>query len=291
MFLKLADSKTYFKELKKLFEYYSQKKNISIHFKNNSIIGSGETKFNKDPSKENIKIGKKNYFIQKDPQYAFVQTLITLFHELQHVEQDEDLRDGTASPEMFYDAIATFENRGYYIKNYCYDKRELEAHISGINYAYSYLMESHPEINVFHYIKRYVEERSIFQDYSDEISKANTIEELNQFVFDRMIEDRKYLPKDVELCVDKNGKLDDFTNPLETYCYDNYVNLKADLIEIKLLGTEDVNFLSDKIVGIITRDLNPEYLPLFERNHIPMETLDDAMNEIKECLKEDPGLP
>ena len=291
MFVKLSKAKQYLQEFIEFTNGFSEEYGITVKLRPDLEIGEGETKYFDVPASVPIGIGVNNYLLQKDPAYTFVKTIITFYHELQHVKQNEDLRNGTASPEMFYDAIATFENRGYYIKNYHYDKRELDAHVSSINYAYSYLMEFHPEMDVFYYVKKYVEERSIFQDYSDEISKANTIEKLNQFVFDKMIEDRKYLPKDMELCVNENGKLDDFTNPLEKYCYDNYINLKANLIEIKLLGTEDINFLSDKIVGIITRDLNPEYLPLFERNHIPMETLDDAMNEIKECLKEDPGLP
>lgn len=285
MFLYKKRKNAYISELEKLCQKLSKTNNYRIFLANSLNVNNGDTKYFKKSSKMYSRIGIKDFISSNDKEFAFVQTLIIIFHELQHKKQNDQINNGTASPEMFYDAISIFENRDYYEQNYKIDLRELDANYVGINNAYEYLLINHPEINAFEMIKRYMMDHSFFSEYTEDIEKLNSIEEINN-IFEVMIKSISFKLKTMERCAE-----DRFFNSILSFWDDTGINPIATLIEATNCSELNVNFLSDKIVGIITRDLNPEYLPLFERNHISIETLDDVMNEIKEYLREDPGLP
>lgn len=274
------------KELKQICRAFSKNQHVKVVLDRTIKITDGETDFNNYFQTKKIKIGIKGIKTEKDPEYVFVQAMIILYHELQHVEQNNQIWNETATPEFFYNALATAKNGDYYLQNYNYDLRELDANYVGIHMAYERIKKEYPEINTFENVKKYMLNHSFFRDYVKEIEKAEDMEDLDKNIFEVMAEEFPFVTKKIERCtfeVSKDHQPDEFLRPFTNYCNENNINYPDILARAK--GHSEANFFSDKVIGTVMLGIYPKYQELAIKNGIPIEPLNQVLNEFSSLEK------
>lgn len=279
MFFKIKENHSNLKKLKEIVKTISKSYHFKIRLTVRKPSDFGRVFFDDNMKNIQVQIGVMDYLFQKDPTFNFVRSLIILYHELQHVKQNEDIQNGVSSPEMFYNVIAISKNQDYYLQNYNFDLREMDANYVGIHKAYERIKKEYPEINIFENIKKYMLEHSFFQDYFPKIKMASTMEEIDA-IFDEMLERIPQIPKSIERCtseISKSHKPDEFLKHFTDYCNEHDINYPNILIKAKYHS--DANFLSDKVIGRIMLDKYPEYQELAIKNHIQVDPLDKILEE------------
>ena len=295
MFLKVQKNNYYLKELKEISKDFSRMYNLDISLTPDLDLDFGVTNFNNNLKTLNILVGTKNYLFQNDPEYIFAQTLIILYHELQHYEQNNLVYKGNATKELFFNTISSnMKNRDYYNQNYHYDFRELDANYVSIHKAYERIRSQYPEINALNMIKKYMLNHSIFKEYIKEIENVFSMEELDQFVFEPMFDRLPSIPKTIDRCSSEKSKYhtpDEFLLPFQEYCNDRDIYYPDLLMRAKCNTSENINFLSDKIIGTVMTHLHPEYEELLKKNNLKEQSLDEVMQELRNLAYEPPGRP
>ena len=282
MFFKIKENHSNLKKLKEIVKIISKSYHFKIRLTVRKPSDFGRVFFDDNMKNIQLQIGIMDYLFQKDPTFNFVRSLIILYHELQHVKQNEDIQNGVSSPEMFYNVIAISKNQDYYLQNYNLDLREMDANYVGIHKAYERIKKEYPEINVFENIKKYMLEHSFFKDYFSKIKMASTMEEIDA-IFDEMLERIPQIPKSIERCtfeISKDHKPDEFLKPFTDYCNEhdiNYPNILA-----KANDHLGVNFFSDKVIGTVMVGLYPEYKELMKKNGLEEKSLDEIIKELRE---------
>ena len=293
MIFKIPENKRYYNQLKKIIQKLANELNIKIILDPNLPLFFGETNTIGFEIK-NIRIGTKNYLYQKDIKNTYVFSLITLFHELRHFEQIQSIKDGKAVKELLYNLLAIKKNQDFYNSNYLQDFSELEANYYGIFRAYEYIKQNHLEIDILSNIKNYMHESELFRDYYVIIDESKSMEELDQFVFEPMFDRLPSIPKTIDRCSSEKSKShtpDEFLLSFQEYCNDRDIYYPDLLIRAKCNTSENINFLSDKIIGTVMISLHPEYEELLKKNNLKEQSLDEVMQELMDLAYEPPGKP
>ena len=280
----------YLKEIEELCDQFSLDMNVLITLDKKTIPGNGDSKFDFDPKRMKVKIGIKSFGKNGNACSDFVMTLVTLHHELHHIEQNRDIFSNNMDGYFLFDAIAGFENREYYKKNYKNSIRELDADNNGIHQAYAYLQNFHPEINAIQHIKSYMKTRPFYEDYHDQIDQVKTIDDID-LILDQIFENLPNQRKSLDTT-------DDFVVLMNKYWTNTGINIMALLVQtenaIQELKEDDperwqdlsINFLCDKTVTAFTLMKVPEYQILFDNIKERIPTPDMIVQEFQDIIRE-----
>lgn len=288
--------KGYLEELEGLCDKYSKEyetnpAGIKVHFRIKETdpdtgrrmkTGKGETLGLVDLSEVDVTIGKSGLF-DGDVKKNFTMCVISLFHELTHVEQYAAIKGETAPKESVYDVVSGFYNPTYNKKNYYISWGEIDADIEGIKRGYRYIIAHHKEIAPLPYIKEYMAGNGRYVDYKQEIGAAQSMRELDERVFTPLKENLWRNGKDIDGC-----EGDEFV----TYLQKNGAEFGISLEEVLSLTKEAMladgvnkNSISDKVLTAIALDRQPElrselYIPALQSL-----TLESVMEELKEIVR------
>ena len=277
------------KKLKQIAKTIFDRNGHKFVFDNKELFGNGSVKYS-DNGPMIARIGISGFHKHKNQHENFTIMLIVMYHEFKHIQQNETIRNGTSNIPFVYDAIAGFENRSYYIKNYKHSIRELDADSYGIHMAYNRLTKNHPEINAIQHIKTYMKTRLFYENYHDQIDQVKTIDDVNIIldkVFETLPDQRKSL-----------DTTDDFVVLMDKYWTNTGINIRALLVQtenaIRELKEDDperwqdlsINFLCDKTVTSFTLMNVPEYQIFFNNIKEEIPTPDVIVRELEEIINE-----
>ena len=295
--------KRYLEELEGLCDKYSKeyetnRAGMKVLFRTKEIdpdtgrrmkTGKGETLAFVNLSGAVVTIGKSGFF-DGDVKKNFAMCVISLFHELTHVEQYIAIKGETAPKESVYDTVSGFYNPTYDNKNYYIRWGEVDADIEGIKRGYRYIVTHHKEFvhpkretPLLTYIKEYMLNNGRYVDYKQEIETAQSMREIEERVFIPLKENLWQKGKDIDGC-----EGDEFV----TYLRENGGALGTSLEEVLSLTKEAMsangvnkNSLPDKVLTAIALDRQPELRNELNLFNLKEFTLESVMEELKEIVR------
>lgn len=245
---------------------------MSVTFLENRSCTEGSTDF--DTNEIKIGISEWDFDMQLSNSRVLVSTLVTLFHERQHVVQNNDVMNGNANDDMVLSHLVDSNNKFYYLFNYKRAPRELDAEFSGVGMTYQYMTDNLgiKEDKAFSMIKDYIEFKKDHSNFYDGVNykAAKSMEELyNMFDVKYESAQRDHDPYDeiyrkperiyVRTGLFKKEPKDVIRHIPNTDIAFKYMNEHPDIKA--LFGTFDgVKGIRDrnKIMAAITLELKPE---------------------------------
>lgn len=132
----------------------------------------------------NLDTKSAQWFVDKNVQLNdiddFVSVAVTLFHEEKHMQQYENMLDGSCPGDILCSQLAAYGNHDYYIANYKCDVSEIDAEHYGVIQTYAYLSNYFSPDDSFSWIMSYVNSMSDTSLYLlVDLTKVNSIADLD----------------------------------------------------------------------------------------------------------------
>ena len=222
-----------------------------------SMFGMSDNDLFTNKNTRMLYLGCAEMITKKLDHQIFTNSLIVLFHEVEHFNQLIDIKNGKACEEILFSNLATHDNE-FYELNYRHFYTEYDAEHIGVVQAYNYITLNYKEIDAVECIKNYfIEKKNVYGNYMSEIISIKTIEDIEN-LFDSYLNDIKNTIKSVK-CSTKGSPVHEFFDAMRSnpQIYDQREGITSGNVYIESCNN---NLDSDKFVSMIILNKHPEFI-------------------------------